>query len=133
DLELQREELLAADEIRRRTALGTLANQLAEALPGVLGRHVVLAHEKLEPLPAQGVGQQDLGLDLRPFNTFFREELGRPLAQPLDAPRFLASGCPARRLAHDRSPSPPRRCFLSKSRRAPTSSPRSPAMMASSL
>src|SRR5262249_49795581 len=122
---------LAADEVRHRASLDAPADQLAILLAHLVTRQLAVPTAVQVDAPAaQDVRQQHLRIQAWELCTLLREETLRPLQQSADGPGLLL----ARRAAHASPPfASSRRCFLSYSRRAPMTSPISPAMMASSL
>ena len=89
DLERQGVELLAADEVGHRRALGPAADQVAEpaarAAPHLVGEVGV----ELHALPLEHVGQHDLRVEPRALRAPSLEVIGRPGQQPADGPRLV--------------------------------------------
>src|SRR5262249_52143706 len=116
--------LLTAHQIRHRTPFHAPPHQLAEAASGVFGGRFLIARIQLDAPAAQGVGQQHFRVQPRKLRPLLGQVAGGPVEQTADGPGLWLR-------AHACTLS--NRCFLSKSWSAWISSPRLPAMMASSL
>ena len=63
DLQGQRVELLAADQVGHGRPLGAAAHQVAKDGSGLLADLLLVVGVKLNPLPAEHMGQHDLGVE----------------------------------------------------------------------
>src|SRR5207302_1183929 len=91
-LELQREELLSANEIGDRTTLEPVADQVAKALASHVGGRLLVAGIELDALAVEAMGQQDLGIQPGKFAALPGQVPGGPVEEPADRPCLLFRG-----------------------------------------
>ena len=85
----ERVELLAADEVGHRHPLGAAADQVAEGAARRLADLVLEVGVELDPLPAEHLGQHDLGVEPRALGPAPLEVIGRPGQEPADRPALV--------------------------------------------
>ncbi len=86
DLQGQRVELLAADEVGHGRPLGAAADQVAKGASGPLAHLFLVVSVKLDALPVEHVGQHDLGIEPGALRSPPAEEVRGPGQQPADRP-----------------------------------------------
>ena len=96
DLQLQSVKFLTADQIRHRAAFEPAADQLAIFLAYFRRRGLGVAQAvEIDPLAADGVGQQHFRVEPGRFDPFLGEVLGGPVQQgaSVQTCSVLTAGC----------------------------------------